>query len=230
MTIIYSGEPAPLDGKRKLTGEQAARRDKAMACVRSTTSTQCQGQVYVGLFFDGTGNNDKWIEDGRDQTQRARNKHSNVARLFDAHIIDPQSGLFAYYIPGVGTPFKEIGDDSKCAYDRLGMGFGYMGADRINYGITSVFNAINSYLSGADLLGPGEQRALVNSVSHAVMASPLPMESMTRWAGLTGVEERLAAIVRSHQRKLLQINVSIFGFSRGAAEARGVRILAEPNL
>ena len=219
MTIIYTGQAAPLDGKRKLSGPQAARRDKAMACVRSTKSTQCQGQVYVGLFFDGTGNNDQWVEDGRSQTQRARNKHSNVARLFDAHIIDPESGIFRYYMPGVGTPFKEIGDTSKWQYDNLGMGLGYMGGDRINYGITSIFNAVHVYLTRAPILSPTEQRSLVNAISREAM-SPIPMEGAIRWAGLTSVEERLAAVVKNHQRKVLQINVSIFGFSRGAAQAR----------
>ncbi len=219
MTILYTGQPAPLDGKRKLVGSQAARRDKAMACVRSTKSTQCQGQVYVGLFFDGTGNNDKWVEDGYAQSQRARNKHSNVARLFDAHINDPASGLFRYYMPGVGTPFTEIGDTSKSLYDNLGMGFGYMGADRINYGITSIFNAVHRYLLISNLFSPSEQRALVNTVSRDAM-SPLTPDGALRWAGLTAAEEKLAAIVKRHQRKVLQINVSIFGFSRGAAQAR----------
>lgn len=220
MTIIYMGRPVPLDGKRKLTARETAQRAKAMACVRSTRSTQCQGQIYVGLFFDGTGNNDQWVEEGRTQTQRERNKHSNVARLFDAHLNEPEAGLFRYYMPGVGTPFREIGDTSKSLYDSIGMGFGYMGADRINYGITSLFNAVHVYLTDARLLDPESQRTLVNTISRSPGMGPIDAEGAFRWTALTAVEEQLAAIVRGHQRKVVQINVSIFGFSRGAAEAR----------
>lgn len=218
MSVIYTGQPAPLDGKRKLTGREALQRAKAMRCVRNESS-ECQGQIYVSLFFDGTGNNDRWVEKGQTQTQRVRNKHSNVARLFDAHPIEPGNGIFAYYIPGVGTPFKELGDTSAWLYDNAGMGFGYMGADRINWGITSIFNAIHSYLNETDLLSPSQQRSLVSAISVDAVA-PLSTGSMARWSGLTGTEERLAAIIKGHQRKLLQINVSIFGFSRGAAQAR----------
>ena len=92
MTIIYTGQEAPLDGMRRLTAREASQRAKAIACVRSQ-SIQCQGQVYVGVFLDGTGNNDGWIEPGHDKTQRARNKHSNVARLYDAHVGDPSNGI-----------------------------------------------------------------------------------------------------------------------------------------
>src|SRR6187402_1132363 len=131
MTIIYTGRPAPLDGKRKLNAKESARRAKAMSCVRAK-STVCQGQVYVGLFFDGTGNNRDWIEPEYSKTQLLRNKHSNIARLFDAHINEPENGIFAYYMPGVGTPFKEVGDITEWEYGKAGMGFGFRGADRIN--------------------------------------------------------------------------------------------------
>ncbi len=218
MTILYTGRPAPLNGERKLNTKEAAQRAKAMKCVRSKSS-ECQGQVYVGLFFDGTGNNDRWVEDGHSRTQRARNKHSNVARLFDAYVNEPESGMFRYYMPGVGTPFREVGDTTKLGFDIGGMGFGYMGADRINWGITSIFNAVHRYLLGSDLLSQSEQRALVNTISRNV-AGPISVEGAARWTGLTAVEERLAGVVKGHQRKVLQINVSIFGFSRGAAQAR----------
>jgi len=74
MSVIYTGSAAPLDGKRKLNAKEAQQRAKAMACVRSPHKTECQGQVYVGLFFDGTGNNEKLIQDGETKTQRERNK------------------------------------------------------------------------------------------------------------------------------------------------------------
>jgi Uncharacterized alpha/beta hydrolase domain (DUF2235) len=209
----------PQDGKRKLNGREAAQRARAMECLRDKRSIQCQGQVHVGLFFDGTGNNDKWVEDGQTKTQRARNKHSNVARLFDAHLNEPENGFFAYYMPGVGTPFAEIGDTSKFYYDNLGMGFGFMGADRINYGIVSILDAVHRYLTTTQMFNRDDQRTLINTISRDALG-PLSTEGTVRWTALTAAEERLAALVRGHQRKVTQINVSLYGFSRGAALAR----------
>lgn len=219
MTVIYTGKPTPLDGKRQLTARESTLRARAMACVRSPKSIQCQGQVHVGLFFDGTGNNDRWIEEGQTQTQRARNKHSNVVRLFDAYVKEAENGFFAYYMPGVGTPFKDIGDTSKMEYGFAGSGFGYKGADRINYGILSIFNAVHTYLNQSALLTDAETGSMAASISKDAIG-PLTVEGALRWTGLTALEERLASVVRGHQRKVTQINVSIFGFSRGAAEAR----------
>jgi hypothetical protein len=219
MTVLYTGKAAPLDGKRKLNSRESALRAKAMACVRSPKSTHCQGQVYASLFFDGTGNNDRWVEEGHTLSQRARNKHSNVARLFDAHLIEPENGFFAYYMPGVGTPFKEVGDTSSMEYNYAGMGCGYKGADRINFGIVSVLNAVNNYLTGAPLLSTSETGSFAAAMSRDALG-PISIEGAMRWSGLTALEERLASVVKAHQRKVTQINVSIFGFSRGAAEAR----------
>jgi hypothetical protein len=221
MSVIYTGTAAPLDGKRKLSIKEAQQRAKAMACVRSTKKTECQGQVHIGLFFDGTGNNDKWVQDGETKTQRARNKHSNVARLWDAHLNEPANGFFRYYMQGVGTPFKEIGDTTSFLTDTGGSGFAFMGADRINWGITSLFNAVHRYLTVADLISPFEQKALVNLMSTEMLRMPIAStEGATRWTMLTALEEKLAGVVKNHQRKVKQINVSIFGFSRGAAQAR----------
>lgn len=222
MSIIYTGRKAPLDGRRRLTSKESSQRAKAMACVRSPKKTECQGQIYIGLFYDGSGNNQDWkqkdpIVNPNKLTQRQRNKHSNVARLWDAHLDEPRNGFFRAYMPGVGTPFEEIGDTVEALTDNAGGGFGYMGADRINWGITSLLNAVHRYLTGLPLLNRDEQRKLVNLMSSQML---LGTEGVQRWAMLTGLEERLAKVVKNHQRKLKQINVSIFGFSRGAAEAR----------
>lgn len=220
MSSIYTGRPAPLDGKRKLSAREASQRAKAMACVRSRQATRCQGQVYVSLFFDGTGNNKDWVEEGQSLSQTARNKHSNVARLFQAHVDDPQGGVFAYYMPGVGTPFREIGDTSKFEYGVGGSGFGYKGADRINFGILSVLDALHIYATAHQLLDNNQKGGLANKLSRDVPCPGVTIEPVARWAGLTAVEETLAAALASSQRKVLQVNVAIFGFSRGAAEAR----------
>ena len=82
----------------------------------------CGHQMFVGVFFDGTDNNMD-----RDKPKGA---HTNVVRLYDAY---PQIALndrfYKIYFPGVGTPFKEIGETEA---DAKGSSFGTMGLLRIN--------------------------------------------------------------------------------------------------
>jgi hypothetical protein len=46
----------------------------------------CEVPMHIGLFFDGTGNNQDWADPALDgATHRARRKDSNVARLSRAY-------------------------------------------------------------------------------------------------------------------------------------------------
>jgi len=241
VSMLYTGRPVPINGHRKFSAKEALQRAKAMRCLRARGETECKGQVFVGLFFDGTGNNDKWIEDGQTRNQRQRNKHSNVARLYDAYLDDPENGFFRVYMQGVGTPFAEIGDTFKLGTDIGGSGFGFMGADRINWGITSLLNAVYGYATGTTLFSGNEQRNLVNLMSMEMLlngnANALPPdwqvgqwtvpgylstapEKVRRLEMYKQFMEKLATSLKSSQRKVVQVNVSVFGFSRGAAEAR----------
>lgn len=221
MSEIYTGKKAPLDGKRKLTGKESAQRARALACIRSKKSTECQGQIFAGLFFDGTGNNEKFVEKGQTLNQRQRNKHSNIARLWDVHIENPSDGFFRFYIPGVGTPFPAIGDTTATLTEIAGSGFAYMGADRICWAITSLLSSVHRFLTGNEILPTTELRRLVSRMSSEMLTFPIDSsESIRRWSMLTGLEEKIVRVVKAHPKKIRQINVSIFGFSRGAAEAR----------
>lgn len=81
----------------------------------------CQQQLAISFFFDGTGNNK--------DLDAPKNKTSNIARLFDAHIDKPLLNLVPIYIPGVGTAFPEIGD----AGGKLGDGMAKGGEGRLDY-------------------------------------------------------------------------------------------------
>lgn len=218
-------QPLPADGARRLSPQQAAQRARAMACVRDKRSTVCQGRVHVTIFFDGTGNNWRWngpfVEGKRrsSQSQRARNSHSNVTRLWDCSLDEPDNGQFSFYIPGVGTPFKDIGDTGDGFWDgTLGAGTARKGADRINWGIIQVYNAMHRYLVGSNLIEPEMARTVVNNMSSLI--AQLGFVDFARRTILRTWEEKLADVVRNHQRKLREVTVSVFGFSRGAAEAR----------
>ncbi|RYF28050.1 MAG: hypothetical protein EOO23_07625, partial [Comamonadaceae bacterium] len=89
----------------------------------------CCGTVYIGMFFDGTGNNrdSDYVEPPPDQR-----KHTNVVRLYHAYPDELRvgtDGYYRFYIPGVGTPFAEIGDASwfKAVGQPLGAGLANLG-------------------------------------------------------------------------------------------------------
>ena len=50
MSMLYTGRPVPSDGRRKFSAREASQRAKALACLRSRGSTECKGQVFVGMF------------------------------------------------------------------------------------------------------------------------------------------------------------------------------------
>ena len=56
----------------------------------------CEIPVHIGLFFDGTRNNEDWNDEDDchvgSGTQLQRRKESNVARLFYAYPDDPLRG------------------------------------------------------------------------------------------------------------------------------------------
>jgi len=77
----------------------------------------------VSFFFDGTGNN---LE-----ADYATREHSNVARLFRLHLqSDSGDVAVGYYIPGLGTRFKDINDPGGTT---SGLAFGGGGEDRLDW-------------------------------------------------------------------------------------------------
>jgi uncharacterized protein (DUF2235 family) len=123
--------------------------------------TQC---IKVAFFFDGTGNN---LE-----ADKARNKHSNVARLFNSHPDNNEvTHTYRRYLPGIGTYFKEVGDPGGTT---TGRGMGAYGQKRLDWAFKEL----------AQLLQKAEARA------------------------------------QNPSNRILEVRVSAFGFSRGAALAR----------
>ncbi|MBK3470363.1 DUF2235 domain-containing protein [Pseudomonas carnis] len=209
----------PASGFRSLTGPQAQRRAKALACRREKGS-ECQGQVHVNIFFDGTGNNKDWAGNyvhGKrrsKKTQRERNGHSNVARLYDVRLQEESSGTFNYYIPGVGTPFSDIGDSSEEG-DMLGGAAARYGAERINWAILQVFNSIHQYVADDQLIHRDQMETAVKE-----MFIFAPVESVIRKVKFERRAAQLEEVVKGGPKHIKSVHVSVFGFSRGAAQAR----------
>jgi len=81
--------------------------------------------LWISIFFDGTGNN----LDADLPTE----EHSNVARLYRAHLQDGPKALHRIYVPGIGTNFKDVKDNGSST---LGSGFGAGGEARLGWAMS----------------------------------------------------------------------------------------------
>ena len=169
----------------------------------------CARALHISLFFDGTKNNEPY------DTHKAKPPSpTNIARLFHASLDLSESGYFRYYIPGVGTPFPEIGE---LDYSTIGMAFANRGEDRINWGLLQIANALSVALTKDDLSLATMQAKL------KAMATTWPMTALgksSRRQAMSSLLEPLRTKVATAQPKVLAIKLFVYGFSRGAAEAR----------
>jgi hypothetical protein len=197
----------------------------------------CCKTLHISLCFDGTGNNlnnDLYLSDPRHPT--------NIARMFRASIGDGHAGgtghnprargltdaagtgngqYFKYYMPGVGTPFAEVGD---LDYGIPGQAFARYGEERINWGLMMIIDALRRVLGQPRL----DNAALLAAVK--AMGTWPGLESMSGYATRSGEFHkqlgalakplRIALSQRPGQVKLLGIKLYVYGFSRGATAAR----------
>jgi hypothetical protein len=96
------GQTGPLESV-KSDAQRARNRQVANSPSQASPLANCQQALWLTFCFDGTGNNE--------EIDSPTHEHSNVARLYRAMPKDkPEAGLLTFYIPGIGTPFREIGD------------------------------------------------------------------------------------------------------------------------
>jgi hypothetical protein len=196
---------------------------------RAYAGAPCMTMLNITLCFDGTNNHEPSDKKAVPATT------SNVARLYHASLGSnkgaangpgEKDGFYAYYMQGVGTEFKEIGE-----YEPSDAGLRYAtgGENRINWGLTRLLDAMyracnDSPLSSeaaynlvqqmgtsmtADMLGAG-----IFSDSHARRQQALQ-------APLATLAKRVDWLHRAKTiPKIIAIRLWVYGFSRGAAEAR----------
>ncbi len=161
----------------------------------------CSDVIHISVFFDGTGNNK--------DVDEATKKWSNVARIWRAaqQMVKPGSPNYTVYVSGVGTPFngKPLfgGDEKLIAFEDSsvpGAAGGAGGSRRLNFGQQQVNDALRSALLG-------KARTLGGQVARYADA---------------GKQQSFADVNKAlgQHRLIKQINISIYGFSRGAALAR----------
>ncbi|CAJ0725748.1 T6SS phospholipase effector Tle1-like catalytic domain-containing protein [Ralstonia mannitolilytica] len=231
--------------ERPLSEKETMQRMCALnALLPKSRIPSCDGNLFVGMFFDGTGNNED--EDYKKHRGDPRHqKHSNVVRLYHAYPdLKEKKGTdayYRYYIPGVGTPFDKVGDDGTVipgVPNPLGSAAGWGGAPRIFWGLIQVLNAIHRYFHERGLISESEAKDLCNPLSfsptnfakrfsvsanpfHALLNTQRTLNYKRRLRELKDVyQARLKTKIRGQKPELRLINLSVFGFSRGAAEAR----------
>lgn len=220
-----------------------------------TPGESCITNLFFGFFFDGTRNNYRQAEATKD--------HSNVARLYDCfpglsvpgvlpsytdwqYRSEQYTHFFKVYIPGVASPFPNIGDSGQGGDATAGAAGGRLGERRIIWALAQAMNNVHRYFLKAPLLTSSDLDRLFRNTSLTRVAraamdsqSAAQMPERTQYRVGRTREEFKAALSRLHAalaphwadprtgkpRKIdpgtvKTIYISTFGFSRGATEAR----------
>jgi hypothetical protein len=187
-----------MDPFHKLAGARACNRDATGA--KPGAKQNCADIVNISVFFDGTGNNMY-----ADNTPK---RWSNPARLWRAAQLLRNEKLpnYSIYVAGVGTPFNDTATDwmdgklMTVEDGATGLLAGGGGTRRTEYGQNNVNDRM---------------RAVLTQNAAKLNISLKPYLEKGKPANLAG----LAAAIEAHGLITI-INLSIFGFSRGAALAR----------
>ena len=211
----------------------------------------CCKTLRISLFFDGTGNNLNndlgLLSASQFPGDPPPVPHpTNVARLFRSTIGTGYAGgttlslaaarlldadgvgtgeYYKYYMPGVGTPFPEVGD---LDYGFQGLALASYGEERINWGLMMLIDALKRLLGQGKLANVGAAVKAMGTLADIGGAANRRRE-FEKQLMLLRASLRLALEQPSPgQPKLLGLKLYVYGFSRGAAAARAfVRWLTE---
>jgi hypothetical protein len=199
---------------------------KRVCSAEPAIPASCKLDVEISLFFDGTNNNM--------QRDLADSSHSNIVRLFRVHKQSSEkgslkkNGSYAIYIPGVGTRF-EANNELRETADGKAMAKG--GQARILYALFNLYNSVYKAVNNDDVWLDEDAiaekiKAYKRDVEQQNNYDPQmhqPRPNRKSWfANLR--EELNKKLEETRQAKpkpmIPAIKVAVFGFSRGAIEAR----------
>ncbi|POA34884.1 MULTISPECIES: DUF2235 domain-containing protein [unclassified Pseudomonas] len=189
------------------------------------SGTPCSKTLHITLAFDGTNNNDKA------DSASIPSSCSNIARIFHASLGDDPTiqaeGFYRFYCPGVGTVFPDIREFTPKNSGLIGASGG---ENRINWGLTRLIAALKDSIPGQDPLSLDDTRALVDTMAtcwygNVVTAGLLENGEKKREAGMRPYMDDLEKILNQRRDadekpRILAMRLYVYGFSRGAAEAR----------
>lgn len=208
-----------------------------IAAAKRVTRPFCK-TLHITLCFDGTGNN------LNNDLLGSKIPHpTNIARLFRASIGAGHAGgtghggnrastlldadgvgrgqFFKYYMPGVGTPFAEVGD---LDYTVKGLALGFFGEERINWALMMIIDALRRTMDQPRLSNAQLLAAVKNMGARLYLGEDGSQARAREFSKqLAAIEHPLhIALTQPHAGapKLLGIKLYVYGFSRGAASAR----------
>jgi hypothetical protein len=201
----------------------------------------CCKTLRISLFFDGTGNNLN-----NDLFNSPVAHPTNIARLFRASIGAGYAGgtmlskgadslldadgvgtgeYYKYYMPGVGTPFPEVGD---LDYTTTGLALASYGEERINWGLMMLIDALKRSLQQTKLSTVGAAVKAMGTFADIGGATNRRREFERQLKLLDGPLRLALGQPAPGHPKLLGLKLYVYGFSRGAAAARAfVKWLSE---
>lgn len=156
------------------------------------------------------------------------------------------SHFFKVYVPGVASPFKEVKDTGEGKDQKLGAAAGYLGEARILWGLIQAINNVHLFFLKTPLLSPSETQSLLyridlnrrqrdfmkqgRRIGHAEAHEKDDQKTRLEFEKIL---KRLHAAVKQHwpdkktgkpakinPAQVKKIYISVFGFSRGATQAR----------
>lgn len=234
-------QPFPTDGYLPHSPEELAanirlqERDELRAWSDACTTAAARGEadpgkpcakaLHLSLCFDGTNNHEP------SDSTAVPLCTSNVARLFHASLgrtgqaID--KGFHAYYSPGVGTVFPDIKEYTP---SQLGLIGAKGGENRINWMLTRLIAALRATLTPQKPLLLSETQSLVEAMSsnwagNVLSGGLLEKGERKREDALRQKIEELASELTRRRAagqkpEILAMRLYVYGFSRGAAQAR----------
>ena len=217
-------ESMPTEGRLPKSKEAAS---SGKACVVDCNKS-CEQTIHVSIFFDGTNNNDDKDnkDDKKNKNWRDSNtsKHTNIARLYNA-AIDDKKTMFSIYIPGVGTPFRKIGEKT---YDEDGKSIARGFDPRCVWAYTRLLNAVHAAMTWGvpdPLFPPGpseKERKLISDARARELCNEGgdPSKFATDLAWLNSAYWQAIYKEKQRPKAVKKIWINVFGFSRGAAGAR----------
>ncbi|MGF6273331.1 uncharacterized protein (DUF2235 family) [Massilia sp. UYP11] len=185
---------------------------------------KCENRINVGIFFDGTNNN-------LDEDSPSRS-HTNIARLYGAYYSNEKLGSHRIYVPGVGTKFSDIGENERSS---LGAGCAFGCEGRVIFGLLEILNFLHRQCYSENLFDKSAVLALCRNGSYVNLK--IDKENLAKLGEDSGLLEPemgdgnrrdfltrqcklLKEKLKTGKPRIVECFIDVFGFSRGAAEAR----------
>jgi len=227
--------------------EQDALKDLELTQAQELEEAPCSNNLFFGFFFDGTKNNYQKanLNLAHSNVARLYDAYPGIGvepLLTKKETWDRYQHCFKVYVPGVASPFPQIKDDGESTRSAA---MGYRCADRIIWGLMQAINNVHSYFHKSPLLSTNKILELIRTIDltpkllwdmrHRTYAESSD-DSSARETSRQLIEKQLELLhsaVKQHWTDeaknypakkdpgiVKTIRVSVFGFSRGATEAR----------